>query len=241
MTLEEQRRFPNRYAPFLQAIAIPTGGVFDAPFSSVKVSKQWAGVVIGALNALVQGGVWDGNETEQYDANQQVEELIAAIGSEVNMYQYPLGAVFPFVSDTLPQGFVLCDGTIYEQADYPDAFAALPELRVNGTQLQVPDLKARFIRTAHPSKNELLVSGGVSFVELTEANLPVHPHGYFYPSVGGKRAAAAGTDFDALTDIPVTLPTGNILDGNNDPVLAGDAFTTLPPFINLNQIIFLGS
>ncbi len=68
----------------------------------------------------------------------------------------PIGTVIMRLSSTAPQGFLLCDGTVYNIKDYPDLathFASDPEIgSVNAyggdgiATFAVPDLRGEFIR-----------------------------------------------------------------------------------------------
>lgn len=72
----------------------------------------------------------------------------------------PSGVVLPFAGSTSPSGWLACDGTAYNQADYPALFAALGtayNTQVNPTtgsawaapsagQFRVPDMRGLFLR-----------------------------------------------------------------------------------------------
>ena len=67
-----QKRFRDRFAPFLKPLKPPTSGMFDAPTRCVEINVLWIPYIIGALNALTFEHVWDGDETEQFNTIQQV-------------------------------------------------------------------------------------------------------------------------------------------------------------------------
>jgi len=81
---------------------------------------------------------------------------------------FPSGTVIAFAGSTPPSGWLLCDGTAYNQADYPELFQTLsttyntqfnPTTNANWTapsasQFRIPDYRASFLRgtgTPHPS------------------------------------------------------------------------------------------
>lgn len=72
----------------------------------------------------------------------------------------PSGVIFPYAGSTTPSGWIVCDGTAYSQADYPELFAALGNIyntQINPTtglawiapsagQFRVPDMRGLFLR-----------------------------------------------------------------------------------------------
>lgn len=67
---------------------------------------------------------------------------------------YPSGIIIPFFDDTVPDGWVLCDGN-------------------NGT----PDLRSRFVKSVPDSSTTPGTTGGQDTVTMSEAQLPSHTHG----------------------------------------------------------------
>ena len=49
----------------------------------------------------------------------------------------PVGVIIPFCSDTIPQNWLLCDGSSFNQADYPALYTAL------GNSTTLPDCTDR--------------------------------------------------------------------------------------------------
>jgi hypothetical protein len=87
----------------------------------------------------------------------------------------PTGIILPFAGSVVPVGWLLCDGTAYNQADYPELYAALGTLyntQINPTtgaawvapsagQFRVPDYRAAFLRgTGTPSVGDAVTTGG---------------------------------------------------------------------------------
>ncbi len=63
----------------------------------------------------------------------------------------PPGAIEAFAGDTVPEGWLECDGALYYEKDYPDLAAALRGIwggveGADGPQFYVPDLRGEFIR-----------------------------------------------------------------------------------------------
>lgn len=66
----------------------------------------------------------------------------------------PLGTIIPYFGETAPTHFLICDGTAYNKADYPELSQHLLSLtdhsayEVSGdnTKFKVPDLRGEFLR-----------------------------------------------------------------------------------------------
>jgi len=96
----------------------------------------------------------------------------------------PSGVIFPFAGSTTPSGWIVCDGTAYSQADYPELFAALGSTyntQVNPTtgaayaapsagQFRVPDMRGLFLRGEGTASGGDAVSVGGHQVGKTAKN-----------------------------------------------------------------------
>lgn len=81
-----------------------------------------------------------------------------SVGSDV-----PIGTVISYMGLTAPDGYLICDGTIYNTADYPklaeafaDQFGSSSYFGGNGTTtFSVPDMRNLFLRGYHGSTTAL--------------------------------------------------------------------------------------
>ena len=95
----------------------------------------------------------------------------------------PSGVVWMYLGTTAPSGWVLCDGTVYQIADYPELAAFLEKQHGSknffggdGTNtFAVPDLRGRFV-LGNSASHAVGSTGGSETVTLTEAQMPSHSH-----------------------------------------------------------------
>ena len=101
--------------------------------------------------------------SKNYGNDSQIAEIVKYISDTMKFPVMgagggfaPIGTIIARMSSTAPQGFLLCDGTVYNISDYPDLathFASDPEIGSvsffggNGTTtFAVPDLRGEFLR-----------------------------------------------------------------------------------------------
>lgn len=90
----------------------------------------------------------------------------------------PTGTISWLASETIPDGFLKCDGSSVAKADYPELYAVIGDTFGAGTDttFQLPDLRAKFIRGAGSSGNYSAVFGqtqdGSSLVVNSNAIMP---------------------------------------------------------------------
>lgn len=69
--------------------------------------------------------------------------------TNVRPKSFPSGFIAAFAMETLPDGWILCDGKIYFRKDYRSLFEAIGEIWGRGdgyTTFRVPDLRGMFLR-----------------------------------------------------------------------------------------------
>lgn len=96
----------------------------------------------------------------------------------------PVGMIVPFgATGSIPDGWLLCDGSVYSENEYPELASVIGRSYGGGTELRLPDLRGRFALGANPADgNESLnvrtigTVGGEESVILEESNLPSHNH-----------------------------------------------------------------
>lgn len=149
----------------------------------------------------------------------------------------PIGAILPFSSDTIPNGWLLCDGRIVEQADYPELFEVIGTTYgyYSRTDFKLPDLRGRVavgkntvIDTETPDTdfNELGKTGGEKTHTLTIDEMPSHKHGF-----------QANNDFHAQSGTDAWIFKGGRNDGFILETGGSQPHNNLQPYLVTNFII----
>jgi microcystin-dependent protein len=147
----------------------------------------------------------------------------------VNKKGLPTGIILPYGGATAPSGWLLCDGTSYLRADYPNLFAIIGVLfgSADGTHFNIPDMRGN-MPIGKKSTDSDFDTIGKTYGEKTHtliiAEMPAHAHAY-----GGNESGAgpeAGGTGHGLTSIYPTDSKGG--DG---------AHNNMPPVVVINYII----
>jgi len=88
----------------------------------------------------------------------------------------PPGAVFHLATQTIPRGFLFCDGSTVSRVTYADLFSAIGITWGSGdgsTTFNLPDLRGTFIRSIDSNKG---LDAGRSFASYQADELAAHTH-----------------------------------------------------------------
>lgn len=175
----------------------------------------------------------------QIDAAALAMKMYASFRKDDTM----LGVVVPFATTDTPPTMLLCDGSSYDAADYPELFAVInPMLIIDSDTFKTPDLRGRFIMAAGNDDYSEYSIGGEYNHPLTPSELPFHqhttnPHVHAYtlttgvPSGAGEILGAA----DLTGQIPsVTGDSGYLTDNG---VGGDEAHNNTPPYYVLRYAI----
>lgn len=111
----------------------------------------------------------------------------------------PIGSMIYYPSQTIPKGYLVCDGTRYLISDYPELFKAIGYIGgedIEEGYFKVPDMRGNVPAGYHEgldSNNPLAGKFGDKVGEsthtLTEAQMPAHNHYISYPNDTGPYSA----------------------------------------------------
>jgi len=88
-----------------------------------------------------------------------------------------IGSIKMFAGTTIPENWMLADGSSLLQANYPDLFAIMGTRygQVDATHFSLPDLRSKFVYGA-ASAAAAVASGGEATHLLSNAEMPLHAH-----------------------------------------------------------------
>jgi len=167
-----------------------------------------------------------------------LEAKLAAAGGQ--LMQSMVGLIIPVMTFDIPAGSLLCDGTTYLRADYPNLYDAIdPVFIVDASSFTVPDLRDRFIMGSSVT-NTIGTTGGNSQITQTVAQMPIHSH--TSPPHSHSESAAAPTAIAIGPGIPApsALPAASITGATSvsiDSAGGGDPMTITPPYIALRYVV----
>lgn len=201
----------------------------------VPNSLEFEAVFRGALLLLAEAYNWEqvGSTTPQECADLWASTLLddlLMVPCEVSMV-LPVGSFqwWAGTEDTIPDNWLLCDGSSLDTTAYAELFAAIGyTYGGSGSSFNIPDLYSQGVVAARTGGFALGDSGGNGSVTLSVSNLPAHSHDVLVNAASGANAASlAGTKTQGATQ--ATSQTGS-----------GVAFSVLNPYIAMFACIVAG-
>lgn len=124
---------------------------------------------------------WTVAELPPIDSEWDTIQALVALAETELMTNPLLGAIFPMISASVPDGALECDGATYNRVDWPDLYAALDTpFIVDADTFVVPDLRSRTIIGAGTGTGLSVYAVNDSVGEethvLATAELAVHGH-----------------------------------------------------------------
>lgn len=157
-------------------------------------------------------------------AVQENTHTLDAVISSPSAGMVPIGSLVMWAAAAAPTGWLICDGSTYSSATYPQLYAVL-----GSTTL--PDMRDRTVVGKSGTKS-LNSTGGAADVTLTGTNVPPHYHATGFTGATIREAAVAYTS-GTVTVATTATPGNNTLTDTGSP----SSFSVLNPYRALNFII----
>jgi microcystin-dependent protein len=162
----------------------------------------------------------------------------------------PVGSVIAFAGSTAPDGWLLCDGSNYSSAKFPDLHAVIgTSFGSTGGNFHVPDLRTRVpvgLSSSNTQFQEIGDVGGAAEHTLSVGEMPSHQH-----DVGARNDANRGMGNASVTAGGYNGMISSYSYGGDDntyhpsdsdayhakPTGADSPHNNMPPFVVMNYII----
>lgn len=152
--------------------ALGTGGGYAG---LAILANNSAALILSVCNLLRREWFWF-TATYPFDED-EYDDICAMIAQlESDIMTSAVGSVLPWAASDLPGWGLLCDGTVYLKADYPELWDALgSDWEESGTEFAVPDLVNRVV-VGSGDEYAMAETGGEMEHIQTEGEMPSHKH-----------------------------------------------------------------
>jgi len=182
--------------------------------------------ITGALLELTRPYNWEMSGTAT--ADQTAVFFAEALEDYLQSMCAYVGEIRPFILTTLPEGWLLLDGTAVVQTDYPQLTAVVPSAWLSGGDILLPNMVGATL-IGSGSGYDIADMGGSSTHTLTVPEMPQHSHSY--------ELAIINTDI--LGELPA--PSLNALSPSTTGTSGGnEPHNNMPPYMAVNWGIFSG-
>jgi len=166
---------------------------------------------------------WRQDDLSSATVNEVISEIQKATDSAIFSGCMMIGQVIELSTADLPEWVLLCDGSTYDDEDYPELGAVIHEnLRVSATSFRVPQREGRF---ALGGVN-VGTQDGFETVTLTVDQMPSHSH---------TEIAAIP---DALVLAPGEVPSVSVGTSTTTGLTGGgQSHSNMPPFEQTRFVI----
>lgn len=211
-----------QYANFMELAESMNGG-------AVVLSGSTIALLLSALGESLENyGYWQGSGDFSRLTVGEWDEIQGIVAlAEKELMKSGLTGTFSDVVK-VPNGALLCDGTVYNRVDYPDLYECWigTTLIIDADTFRVPDVRGLF-RVGASSAHAVLSSGGEENHTLTLDEIPSHYHG---------ESVSVPAIINGGLEAPATSSTSSA--GNTGVTGGGQPHNNMPPFIAFLVVVW---
>lgn len=173
----------------------------------------------------------------------EIDDLQAQLAqTQDQLMSVLVGMIMPIATKTIPQGCLMCDGSIYQRALFPQLYDALEDaFIVDADYFMTPNLVHRFVQGAVAgSGGEAGDTGGSETVTQTVDQMPAHIHTSPPHSHSESAAAPSTVTIGLEVPVPAAIPAASFTGATAvsiDSAGGGQPMDILPPYMRLRYVI----
>jgi microcystin-dependent protein len=211
---------------------ISLGGESISPDEYVAALQEASTAAVAAAEAAVPAAATATSAATAADTARVLAEAAKVAAEAAAGSGTPTGTVMPWLTNTAPTAFLICDGTAISRATYSDLFAIIGTTYGAGdgsTTFNLPNMKGRVLVGRDAGQTEFDVigeTGGEKTHTLTLPETPSHGHTYIGQSASDSGAGGSGNGWYHFESGKTTGSAGG--DG---------AHNNLQPYIVVNYIV----
>lgn len=195
--------------------------------TTLFLNSAWRRLISDALQTYADSIIRYLDDSLVDDFRNKFQALLDDLYTADAMDNTPVGMVawFPITIANIPEKWLLCDGSVKNDADYPELAAILAVDFAGGAGTFVlPDLTDRFLYGAN-NDVEVGFADGATRVTLAIGEIPAHSH------IQRGRNSPAGAVFQSTitTATTATAPVDTVTTTGNTG--GGASHENMPPFV----------
>jgi len=150
------------------------------------------------------------------------------------------GLIMPICTQAIPAGMLLCDGTIYQRADYPNLYATIDlAYIIDADSFMVPDLRDKFVMSSGPLHPDGSTGGSATHTMTIDELVP---HSHTNAPHTHTEITATGTIVSVGLEppVPAAVPSAGVTGATSiaiDNTGGGQPMDILPPFAALRYAV----
>jgi microcystin-dependent protein len=201
---------------------------------SAFLNHEWRKIVLPFVIAgMEQLAAAIEDESDRQDFEVLYGAMIDDFYNEEIMAGTPIGAIVAWYTDSIPTGWLRCDGTVFDSGDYPDLATVL------GVAV-LPDFTDRFLFGSGVN-DDVGDTGGENQHILTLAEIPAHSHvvpahSHTFGTSSGQGSRTDRVQRGDLTSLN-TQTTDTEAATNTDSIGGGTAHNNMPEYRAVHWII----